>query len=117
MGVVPSADHPDAARVPLDAGRFALVDMDDLDVVMQYHWTVNTMRTRIQYAVARPRHNGINEAVSMHRQILALDDGSGDVGHHVNGDGLDNRRENLWRMTDSEHKRMHSTEQGRVSHG
>lgn len=58
----------------------------------------------------RVRVNG--KTVELHRHImeqhLKRELITGEVVHHINGDILDNRIENLQLMTDSEHRSLHS---------
>lgn len=86
------------------AGRVALVDDEDYMLVSEYRW-------RIWEAAARPGHgasgpyavanyykaNGRRSVIKMHKLL------TGNVQtDHVNGNGLDNRRENLRKATGSQ---------------
>jgi len=79
-------------RIPLAKGRgFALVDDDDVPLISGYTWNLQTGSSTVDYATAYipgSGHNGRN--VLMHVLI------TGRLGtDHANGNGLDNRRENL----------------------
>lgn len=71
--------------VPLTKGQFAKVSDEDYERVMQHSWCMHPCG----YAKAR-----INKKyVLMHRWIMGAKDG--EAMDHVNGDKLDNQRENL----------------------
>lgn len=62
----------------------ALVDDEDFLLVSQYSWC-----SQLGYARAYKYHNGGRTTFTMHRLIM------GGLVDHINGNGLDNRRENL----------------------
>lgn len=80
-------------KIPLTRGYFAIVDDDDYDFLMQWKWSY-----RDGYA-KRSEHvslgNGLRKQVPipMHGVILLASDGL--VPDHKNGNGLDNRKDNL----------------------
>lgn len=76
-------------RVELNGGHVALVDAADLERVAAHTWYA-LVTPRTVYAVRTPA-NG--RRIRMHRELLDAPDGV-DV-DHKNGDGLDNRSENL----------------------
>lgn len=88
--------------VPLNgkkaAGRFALVDDEDYDLVMQHRWHVWEQGRHGPYVAATiTRPDGCRTTTRMHNLImgtLSID--------HQNGDGLDNRRANLRPATQSQ---------------
>lgn len=79
-------------QIPLTRGKFAVVDDDDYERISQWKW----------YATAGGEYAGrsVRDAskrktiVYMHREILGVTD-SKVYTDHINGDKLDNRRENL----------------------
>lgn len=72
-------------QIPLTQGKFATVDDADYDWLAKHKWTYDYKG----YAMRR----SANVTIYMHRVVL---NASGPVMvDHVNGDGLDNRRENL----------------------
>lgn len=78
-------------RVELTQGKFALVDDTDMELVSQHRWRAQQLG-QLWYAV-RSTHT---HQYLMHRMILGLVDSSHLITvDHINGDGLDNRRENL----------------------
>lgn len=85
----------DVARVPLTRGRVAIIDKSDAYLVASSNWSA--MKTgRDKFYAKRNRLVGDGpgpKAVLMHRIILSPPDGM--VIDHINGDSLDNRRENL----------------------
>lgn len=80
------------------AGRLALVDDADYELVSQYRWHVNQQPSRpghlirVAYAQTNIRRPGSRRytTISMHKLIM----GCPGVDHR-NGDGLDNQRSNL----------------------
>ena len=73
-----------------NAGLVALVDDEDYEWLSKWNWTaVSTHRKNGGYAVRV--ENG--RMILMHRQILEAPDGA-EI-DHINGRGLDNRRNNL----------------------
>lgn len=79
-------------RIPVyDGSRFggwALVDDVDFDQLFQWLWKLN----KHGYAYRYLKDGGSR---SMHREVLGLQPGDGLDADHANGNGLDNRRENL----------------------
>lgn len=74
--------------IPLTQGRFAIVDADNYDWLMQWKWHFNTLYAR---RWVYPNEKPIVEW--MHRVILNTPHGM--YTDHINGNGLDNRRCNL----------------------
>lgn len=96
-------------EIPLSQGKAALVDDEDFELLSAVDWLVGRVRNTF-YAhrnVRRPDGKWVVEF--MHRVILtrklgrAVTDGMHT--DHVNGDGLDNRRENLREATDGQNQR------------
>lgn len=71
--------------IPLTKGKYTIVDAEDYHHLMQWEW-----QYRDGYAKRGVRGLG---AISMHGVILTASNGL--LPDHKNGDGLDNRRENL----------------------
>lgn len=87
----------DVCEVPLTQGAVALVDAEVYDWLMQWKWCIGAGG----YAVRGERRDGKQVQIKMHRELLGLPrvyDGVYE-GDHMNGDRLDNRRENLRVLT------------------
>jgi len=83
--------------IPLKRGKFTIVDDGDYDYLSQFRWYC-IKDGNIFYA----RRNNSGTTVFMHREIL-----SPLIGFHtdhINGDGLDNRRENLRIVTNQQNQ-------------
>ena len=80
-------------ELKLTGGEVALVDSTDYDWLDQWNWTVlKTANT--SYAVRQTSDSsGARRTVMMHRVILETPKGM--EADHINGNGLDNRRENI----------------------
>src|SRR4030067_2501891 len=76
--------------VPLSRGRLSLVDTEDFDRVMQFKWSAEKS-VHSFYAFRRVSKKSF---ISLHRLIMGIHDRHIFV-DHKNGNGLDNRRENL----------------------
>ncbi len=85
-----------AERIPLTRGQFALVDDEDLPLVLGQRWYANRSSTGQYYAI-----NG--QRLGMHRLITNCPKGL-EV-DHINHDTLDNRRSNLRVCTHKENMR------------
>jgi hypothetical protein len=82
-------------RVPLTRGMFAIVDDEDFDFISKWKWRASGGNRGHFYAARVERtQDGLHiKAVNMHRVINNTPDGL--VTDHINGNTLDNRRENL----------------------
>ena len=79
--------------IPLTKGLFAIVDDEDLEELNKFKWCV-TFNGAKYYACRMPsRKLGKRKVILMHRQLTNAPPGM-DV-DHINGNPLDNRRENL----------------------
>lgn len=91
-------------QIPLTKGKFALVDETDFEWLSQYNWCYSNGS-----AVRRmPKNNSL--LLYMHREVLGLRKGT--FCDHINGDRLDNRRENLRSATHAQNmfnKRKYKT--------
>lgn len=99
-------------KIPLTQGKFALVDDEDFERLSQFKWyTLSARRVSTQYAVRNEQAGEYStykqrKQVRMQRYILNYS-GPLEV-DHKNGNGLDNRKENL---------RVCSGQQNRVNRG
>lgn len=95
-------------QIPLTQNKFAIVDDEDYDFLMQWKWRFQKNHKRDGgYAIRsvffyNEKREEDSRTVLMHRLINKTpDDFHTD---HINGDGLDNRRENLRTATGSQNK-------------
>lgn len=86
-------------QIPLSSGKYTLVDDDIYDTLILNKWSFKG-----RYAGRTlPKVNGKRKSVLMHRIILdAPEELEVD---HINGDKLDNRKENLRLCTRTENRR------------
>ncbi len=78
--------------IELTKGRVTTVDEADYDFLMQWSWHWHN-----GYAKRGYRDNGVRKGVFMHRALLGAQPPL--FVDHINGDKLDNRRENLRLVT------------------
>lgn len=96
-------------EIPLTQGLVAIVDNDDYERVSAHRWYTAISRTSsdgvsLIYAVRSAyRPDGQRRQQRLHRFILDAPDNM--QVDHINGDGLDNRRENLRLCTSAENSR------------
>lgn len=77
-------------------GKFAIVDSDDYDELINFDWFCNNYG----YAIRNILEDGKPRGVFMHRQIMDTPDDK--ITDHINGDILDNRKSNLRIVTHAE---------------
>ena len=80
--------------IPLSGGLVAIVDDDDYQRLAEFtsSWYAKKNR-RTHYAARHARRAGQRVFIYMHRQVMGA---AGELAiDHINGDGLDNRKENL----------------------
>jgi hypothetical protein len=111
---VPQAYPPapsGACLIPLTQGRYALVDTEDYERVMQHCWYFDGW-----YAVRNGRRKGGVHQQPKHRlHHLILPPSAGLEVDHVNGDRLDCRRANLRLATHEENMRNTDRRSSNVS--
>ncbi|MGH9940019.1 MAG: HNH endonuclease [Blastocatellia bacterium] len=102
-------------RVPLTQGRFAIIDDEDEPRVLAHKWTLierELPSKRAYYARRAVGPRGRTRTIYLHRFIL--DAPAGVQVDHINGDGLDNRRENLRLANNAENHWNAQSIRGRV---
>lgn len=79
-----------------NTGNYAIIDSDDYDKVVAYgKWYENDSG----YAVKKTRIKGKNVSIRMHMLVNDTPIGCGFHTDHINGNRLDNRKENLRTVT------------------
>jgi hypothetical protein len=96
-------------RIPLTQDYFALVDDEDADLVSCHYWSVKRDAHNL-YAQGRI---GAHGTASMHRLIRGMPRGV--IVDHCNGNGLDNRRDNLRLCSPVENQRNRAKRQAGLS--
>jgi len=93
---------PAVVKVPLTHGAFAEVDEADLPLISGHRWQAKH-NGRKTYAWANGKVGDKRVSLYMHRLIIGAP--AGEAVDHINGDGLDNRRENLRVVSRSQNRR------------
>lgn len=76
-------------RIPLTQGKYAIVDDEDFEELSKVRWYYD-----YRYAARNlPRCNKIQRTIRMHQVVMQTPKGMDT--DHINGNKLDNRRENL----------------------
>ena len=96
--------YVDTVSVPLSKGKVALIDQEDAPLITAYWWHAVLVPSGKIYAA---RHFILGDdkttlAVLMHRLIMEAPHGM--QVDHIDGDGLNNRRENLRLATPSQNR-------------
>lgn len=92
--------HDGDAYVPLTKGYTAIIDVADIALVRERNWYADIKRDGSVYAVRQITEGGKRRRIRMHNVICRPP--AGKVAHHINGDGIDNRRANLVPVEPSE---------------
>ncbi len=79
-------------NIKLTKGHLAIVDDDDFEKINLLSWHYQP-KCNTGYAIGHIRVGGKSSTRRMHRMILNAN--NGDIVDHINGNGLDNRKENL----------------------
>lgn len=95
---------PEVAYIHLGNGEYAIIDEEDWEWVSRYKWHIRTARG-CHYAVRVVRSGGREFLVSMHRMLMHTR--KADIVHHINHNGLDNRKANLLNMSRDQHTEIH----------
>lgn len=94
-------------ELSLTNGMIALVDDEDFDGLSGFNWYGHVFRNKHSSKIYATRHRLLSEPfgtkmIKMHREILKAP--SNIMIDHKNGDGLDNRKENLRVCTPGQNK-------------
>lgn len=82
-------------ELKLTNGHVTIIDDDDFEKVSKYRWCANKMGKNKIYACRSIYvEKGKTKVISLHRFILGVEDSQLQI-DHINGDSLDNRKENL----------------------
>ena len=99
-------------KVSLSSGKaFAIVDDADFELVSQFNWSLSVCNRGKSYAHRRNKSSG--GKMLMHRYIMGFGKKDGIHVDHINGDGLDNRRENMRICTAGENMRNYKNAWGK----
>ncbi|KKL10228.1 hypothetical protein LCGC14_2557930 [marine sediment metagenome] len=94
----------DFAFIRVAPNRAALVDIEDYERIAKFYWFVQHRRG-VEYAVRSVGWGVKRYYVKMHRQIMHTK--KGELVHHWNRIGLDNRKLNLENMNEERHIHIH----------
>lgn len=83
-----------AYEMILSQGKVALVDAADYEFLKQWKWSAYKDGNNFYAVRTERKENGKQASIKMHRVILGLTDPKTE-GEHKDGDGLNNRRNNL----------------------
>jgi AP2 domain-containing protein/HNH endonuclease len=105
---LPDGRHAVMKEIPLTQGKVAIVDDSDYAELMKYKWCAHRKKNA-WYAVRAIYPGGKYRTVLMHQQLLGFPARDGLQVDHKNGDGLDNRRDNLRPATRAQQRRSFRT--------
>lgn len=104
-----------AVSFDLPSGQKFIVDEEDADFVRSKKWRAAPSKNCVYVQCNVKQPDGTVRSLFLHRMIIGAPKGR--VVDHINGDGLDNRKENLRICTQSQNlrnKRNHRLEQGHL---
>ena len=96
-------------EIALTQGKVAIVDDEDHEALAMYKWQAYRRRKTFYVKRSLPRVDGKRPSEHMHQVVFARKIGRPPDDNmecdHINGDGLDNRRENLREVTTAQNQR------------
>jgi hypothetical protein len=101
-------------EIKLTKGYVGLVDDEDYPLVSAFKWCAHPNGNNVYVSRRIPRKGGGQSTLKLHRFILGINDPSVQV-DHINGDGLDNRRENLRPCTVAQNQQNRSAQRNNSS--
>jgi hypothetical protein len=84
-------------EIPLTQGKVALVDDEDYEWLNQWKWCAYKNKNTFYAARHTKTENGKQTMIRMHIEVIGKREGL--ITDHINGNGLENRRENLRHVT------------------
>ncbi len=84
-------------EIPLSQGKVAIVDDTDYEWLNQWKWYAHKGTNTFYVTRHSKKASGKRKAILMHIEIIGKREGL--MTDHINGNGLDNRRENLRHVT------------------
>jgi hypothetical protein len=103
-------------KIPLTQGKFALVDDENYEDLMQFKWYAHRVGN-IFYAVRAVQIGKKQQTEWMHRRILCLKFGDKRQTDHINHNGLDDKLNNIRVCTKKENSRNRIVKQSNNSSG
>lgn len=103
------------AAIALGHGLVAIIDESDLATVMPLAWSASPIGNTVYAQATRPTAAAGPFTIYMHRLICPLDPSDRRGIDHINGDGLDNRRQNLRPATQQQNLANARPQKGRSS--
>lgn len=94
-------------EIQLTQGKVALVDDEDFERLSQFKWCAYTGGCNYYAMTNIRKKDGKRTSLQMHRFIMSVFD-SKTIIDHINGNGLDNRKDNLRICTQAENTRNRS---------
>jgi hypothetical protein len=85
-------------EISLTQGKFAIVDDDDYGYLNQWRWHASKQRNSF-YAQRTSKPINGERAITIYMHIEIIGRKEGFEIDHINGEGLDNRRENIRHVT------------------
>lgn len=90
-------------KIPLTQGLEAIIDEEDAERILPHRWHASKKRNTF-YACRKVGPAGAQVTIYMHRFLLGVSEKNVLI-DHKNGNGLDNRRENLRVATNAQNQR------------
>jgi hypothetical protein len=80
-------------EIPLTQGKIAQVDDEDFERLSQWKWQASVLTGGLCYARRGESRGGVERKIYMHHEVLGVP--SSTEVDHANGNGVDNRKDNL----------------------